>query len=146
MTALEPLEARLQRLEDLEAIRALFLEYQRRLDAKDFAGYGALFAERGELVAGELHATGPAAIEQLVRSMVGSLLSASPGADAHLVVNPSIELDGDRATARVTWVYLERGADDRPQLSKLGHYDDELVRESGRWRFLRRSAPTDMPV
>jgi hypothetical protein len=27
---------------------------------------------------------------------------------------------------------------------KLGHYDDQLVREDGRWRFLGREAPTDI--
>jgi hypothetical protein len=39
-----------------------------------------------------------------------------------------------------------RGDDGGPVLSKLGHYDDELVREGGRWRFLRREAPMDIPA
>jgi hypothetical protein len=63
------------------------------------------------------------------------------------VVNPLIELDPaapDRARAEVTWLYVVRGENDTPQLAKLGHYDDELAREDGRWRFARRAAPTDI--
>jgi uncharacterized protein (TIGR02246 family) len=138
-------EARLRRLEDLEEIRELFLRYQRCLDAKDFAGYAGLFAEDGVFVAGALEARGPAAIEELVRGMLGSLLTESSGDDAHLVVNPSVTVDGDRATAAVTWVYVVRSAEDEPRLAKLGHYDDVLARTAAGWRFLRREAPTDMP-
>jgi SnoaL-like protein len=37
-----------------------------------------------------------------------------------------------------------RDADGAAALCKLGHYDDRLIREAGRWRFLRREAPTDI--
>jgi hypothetical protein len=36
-----------------------------------------------------------------------------------------------------------KGGDGLPALCKLGHYD-QLIREAGRWRFLRREAPTDI--
>jgi SnoaL-like domain len=39
-----------------------------------------------------------------------------------------------------------KGDDGEPVLAKLGHYDDELVREDGSWRFLRRAAPMDIPA
>ncbi|HEX4659287.1 MAG TPA: nuclear transport factor 2 family protein, partial [Streptosporangiaceae bacterium] len=76
-------------------------------------------------------------------------LGAEVGEDFHLVINPQVELDrddADRARAQSTWVYVVRGEDGGPLLSKLGHYDDELVREGGRWRFLRREAPMDIPA
>ena len=41
------LEARLQRIEDEKAIERLLLEYDRTLDARDFAAYAALFAADG---------------------------------------------------------------------------------------------------
>ena len=141
------LEARLRRLEDLAQIRQLFVDYKIVLDRQDFAAYAALFAADGEFVAGEQVAKGRAAIQALVAGMPGSLLGAGPGNDFHVVVNPLIELDPadpDRARAEVTWLYVVRGANDTPRLSKLGHYDDELVREDGRWRFARRAAPTDI--
>jgi hypothetical protein len=144
-------EARLRRLEDLEQIRQLFVEYKMVLDKQDFAAYGALFAADGEFIAtppqGLQRAKGPAAIQALVEAMPGSLLGAEPGADFHVVVNPLIELDAadpDRAQAQVTWLYVVKGEDEAPALCKLGHYDDQLIREAGRWRFLRREAPTDI--
>jgi ketosteroid isomerase-like protein len=144
-------EARLRRLEDLEQIRQLFVEYKMVLDKQDFAAYGALFAADGEFVAtpaqGLQQARGPAAIQALVEAMPGSLLGSAPGADFHVVVNPLIDLDPadpDRAQAQVTWLYVVRGEDGLPALCKLGHYDDQLIREAGRWRFLRREAPTDI--
>jgi ketosteroid isomerase-like protein len=144
-------EERLRRLEDLEQIRQLFVEYKMVLDKQDFAAYGALFAADGEFIAtpeqGLQQAKGPAAIQALVEAMPGSLLVSEPGADFHVVVNPLIELDAadpHRAQAQVTWLYVVKGEDGAPALCKLGHYDDQLIREAGQWRFLRREAPTDI--
>jgi uncharacterized protein (TIGR02246 family) len=139
-------EARLQRLEDLEEIRELFNEYKRVLDDKDFVGYAALFATNGEFIAGKLHAKGRAEIQALVEGMLGNLIGDERGKDFHLTVNPSVHLDGDTATAELTWVYVVRDENNQPVLSKLGHYNDTLTREEGRWRFLRREAPTDIPA
>jgi len=145
MTDLTELAARVQRLEDREAIHALFMRYRQCLDEKDFGGYAALFAEEGEFVAAVGTAKGRAGIQEFVDGMRGSLLTSVAGDDLHIVVNPEIAIDGDRATARSTWIYLVRGAADEPTLSKVGHYEDELVREDGEWRFARRFAPMDMP-
>ena len=139
-------EARLRRLEDKDEIMALLLAYRRALDEKDFAAYAALFAAEGEFIAGPLRATGPAAIQELVEGMLGTLLTAEAGNDLHVVANPDIRLDGDRATAHTTWIYILRGEDGGPDLAKVGHYDDVLVREGGAWRFLSRDAPMDMPL
>ena len=56
----------------------------------------------------------------------------------HIAVNPEITVDGDRATARSTWIYLVRGDNGEPTLSKVGHYEDELKQVDGRWLFARR--------
>jgi uncharacterized protein (TIGR02246 family) len=141
---LAELEARVQRLEDREAIHGLFMRYRQCLDEKDFGGYAELFAEDGEFVAAVAAAKGRAAIQELVDGMRGSLLTAVAGDDLHIVVNPEIAVDGDRATARSTWIYVVRGDDGEPTLCKVGHYEDELVREDGTWRFARRFAPMDM--
>jgi uncharacterized protein (TIGR02246 family) len=143
MTALE---ARLQRIEDREAIHTLCMRYRQCLDEKDFSGYAGLFSKDGEFVAAGGTAKGRAGIEELVDGMRGSLLTAVVGDDLHIVVNPEISVDGDRARARSTWIYLVRGAEGEPTLCKVGHYEDELVREDGEWRFARRHAPMDMGV
>jgi uncharacterized protein (TIGR02246 family) len=141
-------ETRLRRLEDLEAIRRLFMEYKVVLDRQDFAAYADLFAEDGEFVAGPGVAKGRAAIREMVEAMPDSgLLGREPGDDYHVIVNPLIELDPadpDRARAELTWLYVVKGEDGGPKLAKLGHYNDTLVREAGRWRFSRREAPADI--
>jgi ketosteroid isomerase-like protein len=142
--------ARLRRLEDREQIHQLFMDYKRVLDGKDFSAYAALFAEDGEFVAIDGGARGRAAIEAMVAAMPGTdLLGANVGDDFHLVLNPQIQLDAgnpDRARAQSTWAYVIKGDAGEPVLAKLGHYDDELVREGGTWRFLRREAPMDIPA
>lgn len=140
---------RLRRLEVGEEIRHLLLEYRAVLDRQDFAAYAGLFTEDGEFVAGSAAVQGRAAIQALVESMPGTLLASAPGEDFHLVVNPQIELDGhdpDRARARSVWLYVVRADDDTPVLAKKGHYEDDLVRQGGRWWFRRRRAVTDIPA
>jgi len=139
------IEARLRRLEDLEEIRRLSMDYRRHLDAHDLASYGALFADGGEWLGGTGHGRGPSGI----RTMLEERLAANPPAPGatrfHLVSDPAIDVDGDRATGEVTWALVTRGAGDRPVLTLLGHYRDAYVRERGRWRFQRREAHTDIP-
>jgi ketosteroid isomerase-like protein len=148
--ATDDVGARLRRLEDLEQIRQLLVDYKHVLDGKDFSGYASLFAEDGEFVAIAARARGRAEIEAMVAAMPGTdLLAAKAGDDFHLVLNPQIQLDADdpdRARAQSTWAYVIKGDDGEPVLAKLGHYDDELVREDGSWRFLRREAPMDIPA
>jgi uncharacterized protein (TIGR02246 family) len=142
----ESLEARLRRLEDIEEIRALLMEYRRALDEKDFRAYSQLFARHGVFTAGTMRATGPDEILALVEGMLGTLLTERAGDDFHLVANVAIDVDGDNAIATSTWAYVLRAEDDTPQLAKLGRYQDELVREDGRWRFQLRHAPSDVPA
>lgn len=137
-------EQRLQRLEDLEEIRRLFLDYGHFLDQKDFSSYARLFAADGAWRGGIGEATGPDDIEAMLVQAIGN---GTGRPSCHLVANPRIELDGDRARARVTWVFLVGDEEDgSPKVALVGHYDDELVREGGSWRFLRRLAPRDIPV
>ncbi|HUZ19303.1 MAG TPA: nuclear transport factor 2 family protein [Acidimicrobiales bacterium] len=137
----ETTEQRLRRLEDLEEIRQLFVDYGYYLDQKDFASYSQLFARNGEWHGGIGDAKGPAEIEAMLERAIGR---GSGRPSAHIVANPIIHLDGDRATGRVTWVFLLGDDDTKPQLALVGHYEDTLIREDGRWRFLHRDAATDM--
>jgi uncharacterized protein (TIGR02246 family) len=145
MTA-DALEARVRRLEDLEAIRRLFADYRRALDGKDWDAYCRLFTEDGVFEANGRRFEGREAIHAMLLGMLGTDLEATRGDDVHIVANPVVEVDGDRATASLTWAYVVRGDGDRPVLLKLGHYDDALRREDGSWRFERRVADSDIPL
>jgi uncharacterized protein (TIGR02246 family) len=141
------LDDRIRRLEDREEIHALLMAYRRALDEKDFQAYAALFARDGVFTAGSFRATGPGEIVAMLEAMVPEFLAPTGGDDLHLVANVDIEVrDDGTARATSTWVYLVRGAGDVPELSKLGHYEDELRREDGRWRFALRHAPTVVPA
>jgi hypothetical protein len=140
----ETLEQRVQRLEDLVAIQRLFADYRRFLDGKDFESYSQLFAEDGQFGGTAGGAKGPEAIRELVSGMRGTFLRENAGDDFHIVANEVVDLEGDHATAVVTWAYVVRGEDNSPQLYKLGHYNDHLVREGGRWKFSHREGTTDL--
>ena len=134
--------ARLRRLEDLEAIRQVFVDYGHHLDRGDLDAYAQLFAEDGELLLGPLgRARGRAEIRQLM----GRATASSAGNSWHLITNPIIELDGDRATAEVMWTVVTRGEDGRAVLGMLGRHRDVLVRRDGRWQFQRREGHIDVP-
>ena len=141
----ESFEQRLRRLEDIQQIRQLNLEYRRHLDARDLDAYGRLFAADGEWLGGTGYGKGPAGIT----AMLTEHLSGNPPAPGpthwHLVTESDVNVHGDRATGTVTWALVQRGAGDTPAMQLLGHYDDTYVREDGRWRYQRRIAHTDIP-
>jgi len=138
------LEDRVQRLEDLQAISRLFHDYRRYLDGKDFSSYSQLFVEDGVFGAAEAP-KGPVEIQKYVEGLIPrGNLREHKGEDLHLVANEVVDLDGDSATAYVTWVYIVRDEDGAPVLCKTGHYDDTLVRHEGRWKFARRRGSGQM--
>jgi uncharacterized protein (TIGR02246 family) len=142
MTAADDVAARLGRLEDADQIRRLFVAYQSTLDDRDFAGYSMLFAPDGEFVAGAKRVRGRPAIRAFVERIMGT----ERGRDFHVLANPAIDFESpDRARAQLTWIFTSRGDNGEPTVARLGHYEDVLVRRDGRWMFLSRSAPMDLP-
>jgi len=136
--------ARLQRLEDMEEIRTLLLDYGRFLDARDLPSYSRLFAKDGEWVGGFGSAQGPAGILAFMEKNLGT--GPNRGNTYHILSNFVIEVKGDFATAWSRWTFITPAADGKPVISQAGRYDDTLVREGGRWRFKRRTASNDIPA
>ncbi len=150
--------ARLQQLEDREAIRQLLVDYGATLDRRDFAAFGALFARDAEYVAGA-PVRGPDAIRAQLERIIGENPSSLPGPNFHLSFNPSITLQGDRASVVSLGAYTAPdAAGGATRMVFFVWYRDELVREDGRWKFRRRetgsgalpamppaSAPTPAP-
>ncbi len=139
----DDLGQRLQRLEDLEAIRQLFVDYGHHLDEGDFAAYAELYADDGEMLLGPLgRAKGRKDIEAVMTKQLGGQV----GKFIHVVANPIISLEGDEAQSTVTWVVITPDANGAPVVSMIGRHLDRLVREKGRWRFLRRKGQITMPA
>jgi len=137
-------DARLQRLEDIEAIRALLVRYGRELDKRDFAAYGALFAQDGSWKGGMGTATGPEGIATMVAAGFERMSPTLYTNSNHVMSSFAIAVDGDTATAWSRWTWVVVGADGKPETHRAGHYEDTLVRERGEWKFKTRQAFTEI--
>jgi ketosteroid isomerase-like protein len=137
------LAARVQRLEDIEEIHGVLLDYGRYLDSRDFAGYSRLFAKDGEWVGGFGTVQGPAAIQAFMEKQIPG---PNRGNTFHILSNFKIDVKGDTATAWSRWTFVTPGPDKKPAVSQAGRYDDTFVRENGHWKFKRRTASNDIPV
>jgi uncharacterized protein (TIGR02246 family) len=139
----DSIEARLQRLEDLQAINQLFIDYGEHLDAGDFEAYARLFAEDGEVLLGPMgRATGRPEIEALMTSR----LAEGVGSTFHIVSSPRITLNGDSASSTVMWSVATSADDGLARVSMVGHHVDDLVRTSEGWRFRRRRGIVNLPA
>jgi len=143
-TRLDALAARLQVLEDKDAIWQLFMDYKRHLDARDFKAYSLLFTDDAVWAGNLGKAVGPAEIEaMLVRTM--EVYPSDLERTHHVVMNPVITVSGDTAKAKSNWGYVTRSETDHPVFEMLGRYSDELVRAADGWKFSRRIAYSDVP-
>jgi 3-phenylpropionate/cinnamic acid dioxygenase small subunit len=142
------MEKRLRQLEDREEIRRLLMDYGQYLDQGDFASFSALFAEKdGEWIGGMGKAKSPESIRKLMQDTIGSNKTGDvAGPNRHMFTNEVIEVNGNQARARTKWVFWIQNNSKQPQPFYLGHYDDTLIRENGRWKFLKRIVYGDIPA
>jgi len=139
--------ARVRALEDREAIRTLWAEYGRTLDARDFAAFSQLFARDAEFVGGGPPAKGPAAIGAFLEKAIGTNYPNSKGRNFHLYFNESIEVRGDEGTGVSKGGFVMANAENnKADFLLLATYRDQFVREDGRWKFKRREIIGDIPV
>jgi uncharacterized protein (TIGR02246 family) len=140
-------EQRLRRVEDELAIQRVLVEYAARQDARDYAGYAALFAKNGEWVNGKNAYKGREAILKMLTGLYGT---PPPGyvnnESYHISTNFQIDVNGDHATARSRHLLIMRGPKGEPTPSLGGRYEDEFIREDGQWKILRRVDTPVMPT
>jgi ketosteroid isomerase-like protein len=138
---LADLAQRLARLEDLEAVRATWLDYCNRLDSGDLDALGDVFAADAELhmngLAPSLDGTyrGRHSIIEDFYRRTGSGAVAQPNVPAHfmtghLSTNMQIALEGNEAK---TLAYFFEIVDDN--LLLIGTYQHRMRRCPDRWRF-----------
>ena len=126
------LAAKMQRLEDIEAIHNLKAKYCDFCDdGYDADGIASLFVEdavwEGEVPVRKKH-EGREAIRALFSGMSNELRFA-----VHNVINPIIEVNGD--TAHATWNLLQPCTKDRQGYCGSGVYQANLVKINGQWFF-----------
>ena len=136
---LEKLEARIRVLEDIEEIRKLKATYCYLCDA----GLGDR-RNRDELISHFVEEAtvdfglGPASKFEGREGLEVFFGQVVPGAVSfcmHMVHDPIIEVDGDRATGK--WYYEAPTTDAATNRAQwmAGTYLEEYVREGGRWKF-----------
>jgi len=123
-------------VEEKDAIREVLAEYCFRLDDGRFDEMAALFTEDGTWDTAFGKATGRPAIAELARSLRTRVAEPRPRA-VHLVTNIVIALEGERATVRSNWMVMQNSPQG-PRIGSGGAYDDEMVKEGGRWLFRYR--------
>jgi uncharacterized protein (TIGR02246 family) len=132
-------EARLKELEDRQAIHELLMNYGRTLDARDFAGFERLFARDAEYGGARGPLTkGPAAIRASLEAALKKNAAPAPGRDWHFLLNETVTLNGDEASAVSLGAFFVRGEGNKLESNSIAIYTDRLVREDGVWKFKRR--------
>lgn len=130
------LEQKVDQLLAIEAIKQLKYRYCRYCDTGyDADGVAGLFVEDGVWDGGEM--LGRFAGRETIREAFAGFAKQIPFA-AHMVTNPIITIEGDRAQGR--WWLIEPlaakkrdGAVDGRWL--VAEYEDEYVRRDGEWKF-----------
>jgi len=140
--------ARVRALEDREAIRTLWADYGRTLDARDFVAFSQLFARDAEFVGGPgSPARGPAAIGAFLEKAIGTNYPNSKGRNFHLYFNETIDLRGDEGTGVSKGGFVMATVENnKADVLLLATYRDQFIREDGRWKFKRREVIGDIPV
>lgn len=144
----ESMDSRLRRLEDREEIRRLLLDYGRTLDQRDFKAFSSLFAQDAEYAGGGGMGVikGPEAIAKSLEAVILQNPTGFRSPNFHLFSNEVIEIRGDEAVAVSKGMFVVPRADNRPEIVMLAAYDDVLTRESGRWKFRKRTVRGEIPA
>ena len=141
------IEQRLRRVEDELAIRRVLVDYSAFQDARDYGGYAGLFSRDGEWVNGRTVHKGREAIQKMLLDLYGAPPPGFVNSESyHISSNAQIDLDGDRATVRSRHLLVMRGPNGEPVPALAGRYEDQFIREDGKWRILRRVDTPVMPT
>jgi SnoaL-like domain len=136
------LEARLQRLEDIEAIRNVKMAYAKLCDeGYDADGIVALFARNTDVEwVSDVFGTheGPDGIHAWFDNVDEEIHWA-----VHFMINPVVEVADDGQSAKGSFYLLELATMSAPDggepdaVIMTGKYSDDFVKEDGEWRFKR---------
>ena len=130
------LEEQVRRLEDQVAIHRLINSWGPAVDTGQAEAAAALFSEDAVLQSDMSYLTGPAAIEDMVRSD-GQQALIDQGS-AHIPAFPVVDIDGDAARAiGYSRVYLH--TDDGYEVWRVSANYWEFIRTDDGWRVSRRT-------
>jgi len=140
MIDVSPIEARLARLEDIEALRDLRMRYHLCVNENAFPAAAVLFTEDAHVSFGAMaQATGREAIAELFDKLQNNVTFIR-----QFITNHIVELDGDAGTGIS---YLDaRYAQEGDSIIAAVRYDDIYRRTAEGWKFASMIARIDMAV
>ncbi|MBU9763841.1 nuclear transport factor 2 family protein [Mycobacterium sp. TNTM28] len=129
-----------EKLADKLEITELLYRYAELIDAGDFDGVGELLG-RGTFMG---VAGAPAIAKLFARTTRRFPNHGNRTRTRHLVLNPIVALDGDRAAARSTFCVVQSTETVRLQPIVVGRYADVLARDENGWYFTERTVDVEM--
>jgi ketosteroid isomerase-like protein len=131
---------------DRAEIENISTRYMVAVDAGDIETVMSTWAEDGVLEWVRGVEKGKAAIRKAMSNFGGAEAARSipEGATSrartrHFILNHVIDVNGDTAKTVAYWFNITNGTPQKDvQIVNFGHYEDELVRQNGRWLFKKR--------
>jgi ketosteroid isomerase-like protein len=132
MESLESLSRRLDRMESIEAIRALPVRYANAMDARDFDAAVALYTEDAPVAPG---VRGRAALKESFSNVMGTYFTTT----VHFVGNHLVVLDPENPNRASGHVYCRAEHEQGESwVIAMVHYSDKYRRDDGTWYFYSR--------
>jgi uncharacterized protein (TIGR02246 family) len=119
------------------AVRNLIAALSRTADGDDVEAYVELFAPDAtwELPGAVRRGRDDVRAGSLERRAAGEVGAGT--ASRHVTTTSVVSVDGDRATAESTWMFLV-DTTTTPRVARVGSYADAFARLDGRWLLTRR--------
>lgn len=126
-------------------VTELLYRYAELIDAGDFDGVGQLL---GRATFGG-PASGSVAGDQAIAKLFAHTTRRFPDhgnrtRTRHLVLNPIVDIDGERATARSTFCVVQQTDTVPLQPIVVGRYADVFARDGNGWFFTERKVDVEM--
>lgn len=131
--------------EDRAAIEDLMARYLFAMDWNDYDTYAECFTKDGVLDYAMGRAEGRENIraegKRFKQQVAGMFIDwqGNPAKLRHIVDQIVIRVEGDKAWTVAHWHEMANdGPEGAPKLGSFGHYEDELLRIDGTWKFRHR--------